>query len=98
GTGADPSARISASAQIEGNVWIGRNATIGDDVTIIGPSVIGDHVCIDRGARIESSILWQGASAGEYATVKNAILGMNFAVASNETLDSVVVANEAVAS
>ncbi len=40
--GADPSARIAASASIDRNVWIGANVRIGELVRVTGPSVIGD--------------------------------------------------------
>jgi NDP-sugar pyrophosphorylase family protein len=93
-SGADPSARISPSATIEGAVWIGRNAAVDDGAFVRGPSVLGDDVRVGRGARVESCILWEGAQVGAGARIADAIVGIGYAVADGTSLEGAIVANE----
>lgn len=92
--GADPTARIAASARIEGAVWIGRDAVVEDGVSIVGPSVIGDRAHVGRNARVDASILWDGASIGPDARLTRSIVGIDFAVESGASLNDAIVANE----
>jgi NDP-sugar pyrophosphorylase family protein len=94
--GIDPTAVVDANAVIEGPVWVGAGARIRDGAALVGPSVIGDDVTIDPHARIERSILWEGAAVGSGAILRNAIVGKNYQVASGAALDDAVVANEEV--
>jgi NDP-sugar pyrophosphorylase family protein len=82
-------------APIESDVWRGRSAQVAADAQIVGPSVIGERVQVGSGARIERSILWDGAKIGEKAVVRDSILGINYTVADGETIDDAVLANEA---
>lgn len=86
--------RLPGREPMQRNVWIASDAHVASDAQIDGPSVIGPRVRIESGARVERSILWQGASVGPNASVRDSILGMNYAVAAGETLDGAVVANE----
>jgi mannose-1-phosphate guanylyltransferase/mannose-1-phosphate guanylyltransferase/phosphomannomutase len=95
--GVDATAVVAASAHVEGPVWVGARAHLGDGVTIVGPSVIGDDVVVEPGARVERSILWEGARVGSGATLRDTIVGKNYRVASGVTLADAVVANEEVA-
>lgn len=92
--GVDPSATIAATATLDGAVWVGRAAIVEDGAFVGGPSVIGDNVRVGSGARIEASILWQGASVGNDAFVRGSIVGLDYAVAAGASLDSAIVANE----
>jgi NDP-sugar pyrophosphorylase family protein len=92
--GVDPSAKVAATATLDGAVWIGRDAIVEDGAFVGGPSVIGDNVRVGSGARIEGSILWQGASVGRDAFVRGSIVGLDYAVAAGAALDGAVVANE----
>ncbi|HEY1653565.1 MAG TPA: NDP-sugar synthase, partial [Candidatus Tumulicola sp.] len=92
--GADPTAQLEADVAVEGPIWIGAHARIASGVRIVGPSVIGDGVRIEPGACIERTILWEGASVGTGATLRDAIVGKNFKVDPNSTLQSTTVANE----
>ncbi|MBV8491494.1 MAG: NDP-sugar synthase [Candidatus Eremiobacteraeota bacterium] len=96
--GVDPSAVVDGSARIEGPVWIGARARIGDGATIVGPSVVGDDVCIEPGARIERSIFWHGAIVGAGALVRDSIAGINYRIPPGVELEDAVVANEPVTS
>jgi NDP-sugar pyrophosphorylase family protein len=96
--GVDPSAVLGDNVRTEGPVWVGAGARIGDGASMVGPSVVGDDVCIEPGARIERSILWEGAVVGSGSTVRDSIVGRAYRVASGSTLDNDVVANEEVLS
>ncbi len=83
------------SAQ-HGNVWVGNGARVDPSARIIGPSVIGDDVTVEAGARIERSIVWQGSHIAANATLQDTIVGMNYTVEPGATLDGAIVANEPV--
>ena len=65
--GVDPSAVLGEGVRTDGPVWIGARARIGDGAEIVGPSVVGDDVRIEPRARVERSILWEGATIGARA-------------------------------
>ena len=62
--GIDPTATLARGVRIEGPVRIGAGAVVADGVTIVGPSVLGERVRVDAGARLERAILWEGATIG----------------------------------
>ncbi|MBV8637514.1 MAG: NDP-sugar synthase [Candidatus Eremiobacteraeota bacterium] len=95
--GADPSANIDASAQIDSNVWIGARANIAANVRITGPSVVGEDVRVESGAVLQASIIWEGSTIGENATLRDTIVGMSYEVPASTSLTDAVVANEEVA-
>lgn len=94
--GADPTARIDASARVATDVWVGRGAEVGANAVIDGPSVIGDGVTVFPGARIERSIVWEGANIGENAELYDTIVGKGYHVSADANLRDTVVANEEV--
>ena len=94
--GADASAHIAHTAEIDRNVWIGAHANIGDNVRIIGPSVIGDHTVVEAGAKIERSIVWDDSTIGSGAVLSEAIVGNGYVVPPRIKLNGDVIANEKV--
>jgi NDP-sugar pyrophosphorylase family protein len=92
--GIDPTATLGEGVFTEGPVWVGARARIGDGAHLVGPSVIGDDVCIEPNARVERSILWEGATVGTGAIVCDTIVGKNYRVGPGSKLDAAVVANE----
>lgn len=86
--------RIPGHPPVTSDVWIGSGARIAPDAVIAGPSVIGDGVEVRSGARVEHSIVWQGSQIGENATLRDTIVGMNYAVEPGASLDGAIVANE----
>ncbi|MGB6984383.1 MAG: NDP-sugar synthase [Candidatus Aquilonibacter sp.] len=91
--GADPSARIAASASIDPNVWIGANVRIGERVRIAGPSVIGDESIVDDGALVDASIVWQQSRIGAGAQLRAAIVGKETYVELGTVLTGDIVAS-----
>lgn len=79
---------------VDGNVRIAASARVSRDARIEGPSVIGERVDVGKGARIERSILWDGARVGDGAVLRDSIAGMNYSVAPGTVLENAIVANE----
>ena len=73
--GADPTARVAASASIDRNVWIGARARIGERVRIAGPSVIGDGTVVEADAVLDASIVWEASTIGAGAHLSGTIVG-----------------------
>lgn len=94
--GIDPSAVLGEGVRTEGALWVGARARIGDGVSIVGPSIVGDGVTIEPNARIERTILWAGATVGANATLRDSIIGNGYRVVPGTALDDAVVANEEV--
>ncbi len=86
--------RIPGHKPLTSNVWMGRDTDVAADAVITGPSVIGDRVKIESGARVERSIIWEGSHVGEGAVLRDAIVGMNYRVEAGTRLDGAIVANE----
>jgi mannose-1-phosphate guanylyltransferase len=95
-SGADPSAVVDPSAQVDGPVWIGARARVGAGARIAGPSIIGDDVSVEDGADVERGIVWEGATIGAGARLRDAIVGKQYRVEPGSRLDGAVVANEPV--
>jgi NDP-sugar pyrophosphorylase family protein len=86
--------RVPGEHRVKNDVWIGPRAQISPSAQIIGPSVIGEQVQIESGARVERSIIWQGSRVGANALLRDAIIGMDYDVAPGAVLQDVIVANE----
>lgn len=93
-SGADPSARIDATARVQGEVWIGAGAIIEGGAEITGPSVIGAGVHVESGARVQASIIWAESHLGAGSLLRETIVGRRYRVAPGEQLVERVVAND----
>ncbi|MBV8148864.1 MAG: NDP-sugar synthase [Candidatus Eremiobacteraeota bacterium] len=94
GNGIDPSAELGEGVRTHGPLWVGARTRIGDGVTIAGPSVVGNDAIVEPNARLERTIVWDGATIGAGASLRDTIVGTNYRVASDATLTDAVVANE----
>ena len=57
--------------------YIGSGVKIGAQ-SVVGPNTsISDHVHVGTGCRLENSIIFPGATVGDYSSVRNAIIGEN---------------------
>ena len=93
-TGVPPGVTVPDDARIDADVRVGENVKIGNRVRITGPSVVGDGVRIGDGAVLERAIIWNGATIGANATVRDTIVGERYVVADGTELDGAIVANE----
>lgn len=92
--GIAPSAVLARDVRVEGPVRIGADVRVAEGVVIVGPSVIDEGVRIEAGARLERTICWRRATIGARAALRNAIVGIEYAVVCESVLDGVLVARE----
>jgi mannose-1-phosphate guanylyltransferase len=69
------SAPAPEDADVDGDVWIGQNCTIGSGVKMMGSVVIGDGSTIGDGAALRDSIVFPGTIVQDAEIVIGAILG-----------------------
>jgi mannose-1-phosphate guanylyltransferase len=67
--------QLPDDAELEGQIWIGRDAAIGAGVRLTGPLVIGDEARVGDGAQLRSSILFPGTEVAAGAILIDAIAG-----------------------
>jgi mannose-1-phosphate guanylyltransferase len=92
--GIDPAAVIGRDVAVEGPVCIGAGVQIEDGATIVGPAVLDAGAQVERGARLERCILWQGASVGAHAKLRDTIVGTGYRVRPETILENALVAND----
>ena len=95
--GIDPSAELGEGVHTNGPLWIGARTRIGDGVTIVGPSVVGNDAVVEPNARLERAIVWDGATIGAGASLSDTIVGANYRVASGATLSAAIAAGDEIA-
>ena len=93
-TGVDPSAKIGSDVRIEGPVRLCAGARVGDGVTIVGPSIVGEGAAIEPGARLERAILWEGAQIGTGAHLEDTVVGANYVVLPGAKIENALVATD----
>jgi len=71
---AQDSAGIPRSARLFGKVIIGKDVSIGQNVTIVGPTIIGSNAKISKGAAVRASVIAPGVSIPQNSIVQNRIL------------------------
>ncbi|MHC4396294.1 MAG: sugar transferase [Planctomycetota bacterium] len=65
--------RISDSARLFGKILFGRNISIGQNATIVGPTVIGSNVKIAKSSVVRSSIIGPGVSISCRHLIQNRV-------------------------
>ncbi|MBL7078842.1 NDP-sugar synthase [Candidatus Bathyarchaeota archaeon] len=71
---------VHETAKILEPTYLGASVNVGAH-SVIGPNAsISDHVHVGEGCRIENSIIFPGASIGDYSSVRNAIIGENASI------------------
>ena len=65
--------RIHPSARLIGPVIVHADVQIGENVTIIGPSIVGAGACIEKGAVIARSILTPGTHVAAGTTLQHRV-------------------------
>jgi mannose-1-phosphate guanylyltransferase len=94
GSGIDPTAELGEGVHTDGPLWVGARTRIGDGVTIVGPSIVGNDVVVEPAAHLERAIVWDDATIGAGASLRDTIIGTNYRVAPKAALADAVVANE----
>jgi NDP-sugar pyrophosphorylase family protein len=71
---------VNKTAEIISPSYLGDGVVVGAH-SIVGPNTsVSDHVHIGEGCRIENSIIFAGATIGDYSSVRNAIIGENASI------------------
>ena len=81
-----PSARVSPTALLIGPVLVGRGVEIHDGAVIVGPSSIGAHSVVERGALISRSVIWDNCTIAATATVDRSVLSTGVHVSAGTNL------------
>jgi len=72
---AAPGAQVGEDVEVEGPVWVGRDARVGDGARLTGPLVIGDGASVGEGAQLRETILFPGTEVAAGAILIGAIAG-----------------------
>ncbi|HEW79100.1 MAG TPA: hypothetical protein ENH34_03920 [Phycisphaerales bacterium] len=67
------SVKISDTARLFGKVLFGQNVSVGPNVIIVGPAIIGNDVKIAQGAVIRTSIIGTGISVPRNQVIQNSV-------------------------
>ena len=68
---------VHKTAEILDPVYLGEGVRVGAH-SIVGPNTsVSEHVHIGEGCRVENSVIFAGATIGDYSSVRNAIIGEN---------------------
>lgn len=68
-------------------VLVGKNVTIGKNVTFKGRVVIGDSCTIEGGSVINDSVVWEGAHIKANSKISDAVIGANCLVAADSRIE-----------
>jgi mannose-1-phosphate guanylyltransferase len=94
GSGIDPSAELGEGVRTDGPLWVGARARIGDGVTIVGPSVVGNDAVVEPNANLDRTIVWDGATIGAGASLHETIVGTSYRIAPGTSMTDAILANE----
>ena len=86
-------AKISKSAKIKGNVFVGANAKVFDNAVIHGPAYIGEGCIVANNALVRSSMLGKNCVVGFATEVARSYLNHSVWMHTNYIGDSVVDSN-----
>ncbi|HYF02834.1 MAG TPA: NDP-sugar synthase, partial [Patescibacteria group bacterium] len=85
---------IDVRGEKQGNVYIGKNATIAETAVLKGMVVIGDNTTIGENAEISDCIIGSKVSIGAHASVSGCVLWDNVEVGAGASLTNDVVCND----
>jgi mannose-1-phosphate guanylyltransferase len=88
----DKQSNVHPQSSLVGPILIDKNCNIGEGVQLKGPVVIGPGCKIHDGASIENSVLWQNATIGEQAVLKDCIVASNSCIDNNVHMQGAIVA------
>lgn len=77
GVCAKPGARLNLKTVISGEAALGSNSVIHHTAKLLGKNLIGDNVYVDRNAKLENSIVFDGSYIGVGTVFSNCIINRN---------------------
>ena len=87
--------QISASAQIDPRVMLGRGCKVADSSHIAGPSILGDHCELGENVQIKGSVIWPQTRIGAGSIIRDSIIGEGCLVGDGCVLTGAILANGA---
>ena len=87
----DERSSIYPQEELNGPVLVDGGCTIGKAVQFNGSVIIGSNCVVHDGAVIENSVLWQGVSVGERASLKNCVLSNDSNIKSDAHIEGAIV-------
>ncbi|MBI2858749.1 MAG: NDP-sugar synthase, partial [Chloroflexi bacterium] len=79
---------IDPSATVSGPVVLGEGTFVGPEAVIVGPAVTGPGVRLERGARLEHSVVWKGVELSEYCRVVDSVVANDTTIGSRALVES----------
>jgi mannose-1-phosphate guanylyltransferase len=95
GASLGPGCEVWPDASLGANVVLGANCRVGGQVTIVGPSVLGDACAVRDHATIERSVLWSEVRTGSGAVIRDSIIGAGCWIGDEAVVEGAVLANGA---
>jgi len=87
----DKQSFVHPQSRLVGPILIDKNCNIGKGVQLKGPIVIGSGCQIHDGASIKNSVLWQNATIGEQAVLKDCIVASNSCIDNNVHMEGAII-------
>lgn len=87
----DKKINVDDSAFISGHVAIGKNTTIGKNVRITGPAVIGENCFISGYTDIEKSVIWKNTQVAPGVIINNSVVAGGCRLGKDCRIDTAVI-------
>jgi mannose-1-phosphate guanylyltransferase len=88
----DKQSSVHPQSKLVGPILIDKNCNIGKGVQLNGPVVLGSGCKIHDGASVENSVIWQNATIGEQAVLKDCIVASNNCIDNNVHMEGAIIA------
>ncbi len=88
----DKRSHVHPQSKLVGPILVDKNCNIGEGAQLRGPIVIGPGCHIHDGASIENSVIWQNATIGQKAVLKDCIVASNSCIDDNVHMEGTIVA------
>ena len=86
---------VEDGASILAPALIGPGTTVARGALVQGPAVIGSACAVASGAEVSGSVLWDGVTIGEEATVRRSILASGVRIGARAIVEDAIVAHDA---
>jgi mannose-1-phosphate guanylyltransferase len=90
----DKQSNIHPQSRLVGPILIDKNCNIGKGVQLNGPVVLGSGCKIHDSASIQNSVIWQNATVGEQAVLKDCIVASNSCIDNNVHMEGAIIAHK----
>lgn len=67
-------AQVSPTSQLKGQAYVGTASRIGDNVTLSGQCIVGQHVLVDDHALLEDCVILPNSYVGNWVSIRNAVV------------------------